>query len=266
MSVEGGLPVFFKMQLVEGEDFNGTKADSTRFILNEEAVRVAGLKPPVVGKRFKLWQTEGTVAGVARDFNFRSLRRKIEPAVFLHDPHRHYFFYCKTTGQDAPRAMASAEAVWKKFEPDYPFEAYFMDETFDRMYRREARIGQLFRAFGGMAVFISCLGLFGLAAFTAERRTKEIGIRKVLGASVAQVVGLLSRDFLKLVVVAIFIASPLAFWLMKKWLADFAYRIEISWWVFAAAGLGAVGVAFLTVSFQSIRAAIADPVNSLRNE
>jgi len=266
ISIAPELLSFFKMELVEGEGFTGTKADSTRFILNEEAARQTGLQPPVVGKRFKLWQTEGVIAGVAKDFHFRSLRQKIGPAVFFSQPRRHWFLYVKTTGQDAAQAVASAETVWKKYESAYPFESRFMDDSFDRMYRKEQRVGQLFRAFGVIAIFISCLGLFGLSAFTAERRIKEIGIRKVLGASVAGITGLLAKDFLKLVFVAIFIASPLAWYLMQKWLSDFAYRIDIQWWTFTVAGLAAVGIAFLTVSFQSVKAALANPARSLKSE
>lgn len=266
ISIAPELLSFFKMELVEGEGFTGTRADSTRFILNEEAVRQTGLTAPVIGKRFKLWQTEGVIAGVAKDFHFRSLRQKIGPAVFFSQPERHWFLYVKTTGQEAAQAVASAETIWKKYESAYPFESRFMDDSFDRMYRREQRVGDLFRAFGAIAIFISCLGLFGLSAFTAEKRIKEIGIRKVLGASVAGITGLLAKDFLKLVAAAIVIAAPLAYFFMQKWLSDFAYRIEVQWWMFAAAGALAVAIAFLTISFQSVRAALANPVKSLRSE
>jgi len=257
---------FFKMQLVEGEGFSGTKADSTRFVLNEEAVRQAGLQPPVQGKRFKLWQTEGVVAGVVRDFHFSSLRQKIGPAVFYSQPKAQWVFYVKTTGAEAARAIASAETLWKKYEPAYPFESKFMEESFDKMYRQEQRVGQMFKAFGVIAMFISCLGLFGLSAFMVQKRLKEIGIRKVLGASVMGVMALLTIDFLKLVVLAMGIASPIAWYFMQKWLSDFAYRIDIQWWMFVVASLIAIAIAFLTVSFQSIRAALANPVRSLRSE
>jgi len=150
--------------------------------------------------------------------------------------------------------------------PGQPFNFRFIDEEFDQQYRTERRIGSILGAFAGFAIFIACLGLFGLAAFTAEQRTKEIGIRKVLGASVGSVVSLLSRDFLKLVIVSLVIAFPVAYWAMKQWLADFAYRIDIQWWMFAVTGLVAIAIAFLTVSFQSIRAALANPVKSLRSE
>ncbi|MCY7359295.1 MAG: ABC transporter permease, partial [Rudanella sp.] len=147
-----------------------------------------------------------------------------------------------------------------------PFNYSFLDDDFDRMYRSEQRVGTIALIFALLAILISCLGLFGLAAFMAEQRTKEIGVRKVLGASVVSIVTLLSKDFLKLVLIAIVIASPIAWWAMHRWLQDFAYKIDIEWWVFALAGLLAVGIALLTVSFQSIKAALMNPVKSLRSE
>jgi ABC-type antimicrobial peptide transport system permease subunit len=266
LSVAPEFISFFNMKLLAGEGFTGTQADSTRFILNEAAVREAGLKEPVVGKRFKLWQTDGVIAGVVRDFHFQSMRAKIGPAVLMSRPNRNGSIYIKTTGQDAARAVESAGAVWKKYERAYPFNYAFLDETFEKMYRREQRTSGLFNAFSGLAIFISCLGLFGLSAFTTARRFKEIGVRKVLGASVAEIIGLLAKDFLKLVVVALVVASPLAWYLMNDWLSDFAYRIEIQWWMFAAAGAAAIAIAFLTVGFQSMKAALTNPVKSLRSE
>ena len=171
----------------------------------------------------------------------------------------------KTAG-DTKAALAHMKLVWEKFNPDFPFDYTFLDENYGRLYAAELRQGSLYLVFAGLAILIACLGLFGLATFAAHRRTKEIGIRKVLGATVAGITGLLAKDFLKLVVVAIVIASPVAYWLMNHWLADFAYRIEIQGWIFLAAGAVAVVVAFLTVSFQSIKAALSNPVKSLRSE
>ena len=265
ISADHNFMRFFNMQLKEGEGFTGTQADSVHFILNEEAVKEAGLEHPV-GKRFKLWQTEGAIVGVVKNFHFQSLRRKIRPAVFYSRPGNNQVVYVKTTGADAPRAIAAAGKLYKQYEQSYPFQYAFLDETFDKMYRGEQRIGQLFRAFAAIAIFISCLGLFGLSAFTVEKRVKEIGIRKVLGASLPGIVALLGRDFLKLVLIAVVIASPLAWYAMQHWLKDFAYRIEIPWWVFLLAGAAAMGVALVTVGFQSMRAALANPVKSLRRE
>jgi putative ABC transport system permease protein len=162
--------------------------------------------------------------------------------------------------------IGRVEQVYAKLSAEKPFEYYFLDQTFNSIYKAETRLATLFGAFTAFALFIACLGLFGLAAFTAEARTKEIGVRKVLGASVSSIVALLSKDFLKLVLIAIVIASPVAWYAMNRWLQDFAYRIEIEWWVFALAGLLAVGIALLTVSFQSVKAALMNPVKSLRSE
>ena len=174
--------------------------------------------------------------------------------------------HVRTTGQLAPQAIAAAEKLVRRDRPDAMFEYAFLDETYDRMYRTEQRTGYLFNFFSGVAIIVCCLGLFGLAAFTAEQRTKEIGVRKVLGASVASIVALLSQDFIKLVGIAILVATPLAWYAMHSWLEGFAYKVAIDWWVFALAGLLAVSIALLTVSFQSIKAALMNPVKSLRSE
>jgi ABC-type antimicrobial peptide transport system permease subunit len=169
-------------------------------------------------------------------------------------------------GQDAQKTLAAIETILDKHNPGYPFEYRFMDDEFNKLFTSEVMIGQLSRLFAILTIVISCLGLFGLAAYTAERRTKEIGIRKVLGASLSNVVTLLSRDFLRLVAVAAIIAFPLAWWVMQQWLEDFAYRITISWWVFGLAGVLAVVIALCTVSFQAVRAGLSNPVKSLRTE
>ncbi len=176
------------------------------------------------------------------------------------------FLSLKIDGARTTEALAHIRSVWQKFLPEFPYDYHFLDEQYGQLYAAEQRQGRVFVAFAGIAIAVACLGLFGLASFTVERRRKEIGIRKVLGASVTSVTAHLSKDFLKLVLVAILIASPLAWWSMNKWLQDFAYRIDIQWWMFAAAGLGAVAIAFLTVGFQSMRAALANPVKSLRSE
>jgi putative ABC transport system permease protein len=162
--------------------------------------------------------------------------------------------------------MAQVKAKWAKLSPNVQIEYSFMDQDFDASYRSEQRIGTIFMIFTSLAIIIACLGLFGLAAYAAEQRTLEIGIRKVLGANVSAIVGMLSKDFIKLVLIAILIASPLAWYMMHLWLQDFAYRVNIQWWVIVAAGLGATVIAFVTVSFQSIRAALANPVKSLKSE
>jgi len=255
----------YRVKLAAGRNFTGTGADSASFILNETAVREAGITDPV-GKRFKFHEIEGRIIGVVKDFNTQSARQAVEPMLLFNFPQYNGVVHVKTTGADATQAIAAAERLWKKSKPDVPFEYTFLDQTYDRMYRAEQRIGKLFNFFAGIAILVSCLGLFGLAAYTAEQRTKEIGVRKVLGASVGNIVALLSKDFLKLVIVAIVIATPLAWYLMHGWLEDFAYKIDIGWGVFALAGLLAIGIALLTVSFQSVKAALTNPVKSLRTE
>jgi putative ABC transport system permease protein len=172
----------------------------------------------------------------------------------------------KFRGGDVPHTIASVSALWKKYSPDQAIRYTFLDQEFANMYADVIRTGSIFTSFAVLAIIIACLGLFALSAFMAEQRSKEIGIRKVLGASVQGITTLLSGDFIKLVLLAILIASPIAWWGMNKWLQDFAYQIDISWWIFAAAGLGAILIALLTVSFQSIKAALANPVKSLRSE
>jgi len=255
---------FFKIPLAGGAGFTGSKADSAHFVLNETAVKEAGIKNPV-GKRLRLGRTTGTIIGVVKDFHFASLKQKIQPFVFYYQTASERMFI-KTTGKDAPVAISAVSSMYKQYNPGFPFDYTFMDDSYDKMYKSDQRTGLLFNIFAVMAIIISCLGLFGLATYTAQARIKEIGIRKVLGASIADITTLLSRDFLSLVLLAILIATPIAWWAMNKWLMDYAYHISVSWWIFAATAIGAVGISILTVSFQAIRAAIANPVNSLRSE
>lgn len=256
------------MKIKSGRDFNpDIVSDTASLIVNETFAQLIGGSDNLVGSRVKMNDTEYRVIGVVEDFLFNDIYGKPDPVAFFCQPSStNRLFVRLKSGQDISEAVAAVAEVIKKHNPGYPFEYKFMDEQFDRLFRSETLISMLARLFAGLAIFISCLGLFGLAAYTAERRTKEIGIRKVLGASVAGIVGLLSADFLKLVGLAFLIAAPLGWFLMDQWLADYAYRIDISWQVFVAAGLLAAAVAFLTVSFQSIRAALANPVKSLKNE
>lgn len=265
LAVDKDFIPFFKMQMAAGSNFTGAVSDSTHFILNETAVRAARINDPI-GKRFKLWGIEGTIIGVIKDFNFASMRQKIKPAIFYYQPGKYGLMYIKTTGKDAPKAIAAAKQKWQQYYPQYPFSYAFLDETFNNLYRSENRTGTLFNIFAGIAIFISSLGLFGLATFTAEVKRKEIGIRKVLGATATRIVQLISKDFLKLVLMAVFIATPIAWWLMHKWLQSFSYKISISWWTFVLAGFVALLIALATVSFQAIKAAVANPVDSLKSD
>ena len=255
---------FFKLQIIKGSRFLGIKADTAHFILNETAVKEAGITDPI-GKRFKLHGQNGTIIGIVKDFHFASLKQKIEPAIFFYTP-TNWKMFVRTTGKDAPLALASAKKLYTQYNPAFPFDYNFLDDSYNEMYKADEHSGTLFSWFAGIAILISCLGLFGLATYTAQVKVKEIGIRKVLGASVANITGMLSKDFLVLVAVSIIIATPIAWYAMNKWLEDFAYRITIQWWVFALAGIIALAIAFITISFQSIKAALANPVKSLRSE
>lgn len=265
-----GMTLVAGRDLDLGDEQQVQQPDSLRkfsFILNETAVAAMGWKPAqAIGKRIGLNGRMGTVKAVAKDFNFRSLHDKIEPLVVF--PEYDWFgkLLVKTNGKNTANTIATAEAQWHKFYPNSPFEYHFLDQEFEEMYKTDQRTGAILKAFTMVTIFISCLGLFGLAVFSTRQRIKEIGIRKVLGANVMSIVGLISSDFLKLVLIAVVISSPLAWYAMTRWLQDFAFRIDISWWVFALAGGMAVIIAFITVGYQSFKAALSNPVKSLRSE
>lgn len=265
LAVDKDFISFFKMQMVAGKGFTGSVADSAHFILNETAVKAARIADPI-GKKFTLQGVEGTIIGVVKDFHFASMKEKIKPAIFSYRGSNYGRLYIKTTGADAPGAIAAAEAEWKKYNPGFPFDYAFLDDNFDALYKTEQRSGALFNIFSVIAIFISCLGLFGLAAYTAQMRTREIGVRKVLGASIRGIIQLLAFDFIRLVIIAIIVAVPVSWYVMNQWLQDFAYKISIGWPVFLLAAVIALAIALLTVSFQSVKAAIANPVKSLRTE
>jgi ABC-type antimicrobial peptide transport system permease subunit len=253
--------------LVDGRDFSpayGT--DSTNYLINKAALKRIGYTDPI-GKPITFWGTPGKIIGVMEDFHFQSLHTPIEPLIVRFNPNPGgQSLVVRTQPGQTQQALASLERVYKQFNPEFPFFYSFADEEYQKLYKSETMVGQLANYFAFLAIFISCLGLFGLAAFTAEQRTREIGVRKVLGASITQIISLLSRDFLKLVLLAIVIASPLAWYLMSRWLEDFAYKIDLEWWIFGLAGLLALLIALFTVSFQSIKAASSNPVKSLRSE
>lgn len=265
IGVDKDLTEFFKMSMAAGRSFTGSPADSTHFVLNEAAVREAGIKDPV-GKKFFMSGLQGTIIGVVKDFHYASMKEKIAPVVFWYAPKYLDRIYIRTTDQDAQKVIAAAKDQFSKYNGLYPMSYAFLDDVFDNIYRGERQEGALFTYFAAIAIFISCLGLIGLAAYTAQVRTREIGIRKVLGASSSSITAMLSAGFMKLVIVAILIATPVAWFWTHKWLQGFAYRAEIHWWLFGLAGLLAVLIAFTTICFQSIKAAFANPVKSLRAE
>ncbi|RRB18405.1 FtsX-like permease family protein [Larkinella knui] len=252
---------------VTGRDFSRDfSTDSVGYLINETAARRIGYREPI-GKPLTLWGKPGLIIGVVDDFHQNSLHQAIEPFIAKLSPTAEgKSIIVRTQPGQTKQALASLETLWRQLNPKFPFSYKFADEAFQRLYHSETVVGTLANYFAFLAIFISCLGLFGLAAFMAEQRTKEIGVRKVLGASVPSIVALLSQDFLKLVLLAILISSPLAWYAMSRWLQDYAYKIDIEWWIFAVAGLLAVGIALLTISFQSIKAALMNPVTSLRSE
>jgi len=285
LSVGNDFLNVFGIQLKEGRGFSaGFTADTISenstgkleqdigsAVLNEKAVKDLGIPSPVTGSRLQ-WGSDGDtlyfvkVIGVVKDFHFASFKNEIKPFAFFKMPNRYDYLTLKLSGKDISGTIKQIEAQWKSFSPDRPFQYFFLDETFSQLYKSEANFQKVFIVLVILSILISCLGLFGLAAFTAEQRTKEIGIRKVLGASVTRITTMLSADFLKLVLISILIASPLAWWAMSKWLQDYAYRIHISWWIFLVAGSLSILIAIVTISFQAIKAALANPVKSLRAE
>ena len=260
----------YKIKMVAGRPFSkefGT--DTTQaMVVNESVTKLLGYSSPqeAVGRKFKQWGREGKIIGVMQDFHFRSLQQPIKPLTMRIEPQGCDLLSIHITGSNIPATLASIESKWKEMIPNRPFSYFFMDEFFDRQYRGEERFGNLFLNFAILAIFISCLGLLGLASYSTMQRTKEIGVRKVLGASVTNITTLLSSDFIKLVLISIVVASPLAYIGMHKWLEGFAYRTSVSWWIFLLAALAAIFIALFTVSFQAIKAAVANPVKSLRTE
>ncbi|MBS1610369.1 MAG: FtsX-like permease family protein, partial [Bacteroidetes bacterium] len=245
--------------------------DTLNYVLNQTAVKAIGWKSDqdAIGKDFVYGGTKGHVIGVMKDFHFESMHQAIVPMVLIMLPPRNTYFNnlsIKIAGGNTTAALGTIERTWKKFFPETPFEYTFLDENFDRLYQSEQRQATIFTSFACIAIFIACLGLFGLSAFAISQRVKEIGVRKVLGANTGGLVGLLAKDFLKLVAVAAILAFPIAWYAMNSWLKDFAYRVSIQWWVFIAAGILAALIAFVTVSFQAVKAATANPVKSLRSE
>lgn len=240
-------------------------------ILNETAVKDLGVTAPAVGKQI-LWGSDAdtmyyvTIVGVAKDFHFTSLRNEIKPFAFVNNSNRAANFTIKLSIDNVQSSLAQIENTWKKFLSERAFEYYFLDETYAKLYQSEERFQKVFISLVILGIIIACLGLLGLATFSAQQRVKEIGVRKVLGASVPHVVALLSKDFLKLVLIALVLAIPIAWYLMNEWLKDFAYRVDIQWWIFLIAAISAIIIALLTMSFQAIKAALANPVKSLRTE
>jgi ABC-type antimicrobial peptide transport system permease subunit len=255
------------LKIVEGRDFSRAYAtDSAAFMINEEAVKQMGLKDPI-GKWVSAWDKKGHIIAVLKDYHTNSFHEPMNPLIM--DVKEDLYFgviMVRTEPGKTKEALTSLETVCKDINPNYPFVFQFLDVEYDKLYRNEQVTAKLSNVFALVAILISCLGLLGLVMFSAEQRIKEIGIRKVLGATVTNIVRLLSKDFLALVVVSFVIAAPVAGYFMNEWLQGFAFKISLSWWIFALAGGGALLIALLTIGVQAIQSAIVNPVKSLRAE
>jgi hypothetical protein len=260
----------FGMEFAAGRSFSASlPEDRQNYVINEKAAAYMGLKEPV-GARLKFWGREGRIIGVVKDFHHVSLHREIMPQVFTINPRFHSgairFIFIKVSPGGLPQTLREVQETAGKYAPDYPFEAAFLDRGTASLYESEERLGRIFTAFAFLAVFISCLGILGLAAYSVEQRTKEIGVRKVLGATSARLVWMMSGDYAALIGLAVFLAVPIGYFLSARWLGDFAYRIPLSWWIFAGSGLLVILLTMAAMSFRTLRAAGANPVESLRYE
>jgi putative ABC transport system permease protein len=262
----------YRLQMKDGRFFSKENStDSTAMIMNEAAVRAVGLEEPVIGKQLMLLSDDGgtyTIIGTIKDFHMQSLHEAIRPMVMTLEESASLFrlLSLRISPGKTEEVLGFLEEQWKAFGPAQPVDYVFMDERFERGYAAESRTGNVFTSFAGLAIFIACLGLFGLASFMAEQKTKEIGVRKVLGASVPGILVLLSKEYIKWLALANLLAWPLAYYVAHKWLQNFAFRTGITVWPFLLAGGSALVVALLTVSYQSIKAALAQPIKSLRYE
>jgi putative ABC transport system permease protein len=277
--VMNGQPIFqvgmdfidhFGLKLVAGRSYSREFPADTigGLVINETMAKQYGYTNPedIIGKKYSQWGREGEIIGVVKDFNFTSLHRRIEPLSMPLEPFACRYLSLKVKTSDMAATIEEVHQIWNRFAPHRPFLYSFLDEDFAAQYQKDFNFRKLFTTFSGLAIFIACLGLLGLATYTAELKTKEIGIRKVLGANIASIVSMLSKDFVILVVISMVIATPVAWYAMNKWLEDFAYHIDIQFWIFILAGAAALIVAVLTISYQAINAALANPVKALRSE
>jgi putative ABC transport system permease protein len=268
--VDFGFLEQYNLKLLAGRYFSKEIATDTMqaMIINEKAVSLFGYTSPraAIGRKFEQWGKKGRIIGVIKDFHFSGLQQEIKPLTICLGPDDCKLLSVKVSTANLPATIAAVRSEWNAIHSTKDFDYFFLDEFFDRQYRSEERFGSLFMNFAILAIIISCLGLLGLASYSTLQRTKEIGVRRVLGASVPGIVQLLSADFLKLVMIAFVISCPIAWYFMHRWLQDFAYRTSPGVWVFAGSGIVAVGIAFATISYQAIKAALANPVKSLRSE
>ncbi len=257
------------IKMVNGNNFSRQITnDTATYILNETAVKKLGnTVNNVIGRKVNFWGAKGTVIGVVKDFHFKPLNTAIEPFIFRYQPQeRYYNMFVKTVPGQTQQAIRQIEAVYKSFEKEHPMRFSFVSDSLNKLYQQDQRTATIVQLFAGFSIFIGCLGLFGLTVFATEQRTREIGIRKVLGAGVVSVAALLSKDFLKLVLLAILVAFPIAWFGVNKWLLGYAFKVNVHWWLFAALGLVVLFVALFTISLQAVKAALMNPVDSLRSD
>ncbi|HET9276756.1 MAG TPA: FtsX-like permease family protein, partial [Flavitalea sp.] len=264
------LPAY-DLKLVAGRNFSPEfKTDEKAALINERAAELLGYKSAaeVVSKNSRLRRGRDTLSiiGVVSDYHHQGLQKAIDPMILLFRPNTRGYYSVKISTTDVQKTIASVQKVWSKYFPSDPFNYFFLDETFNEQYKSDTLFGKVFGVFAFLAILIACFGLLGLSAYNVLQRAKEIGIRKVLGASVQNILLLLSKDFLKLIVAALVLAIPVGWFIMHEWLQDFAYRISIAWWVFAVAGIISLSIALLVISLQAIKAAVENPVKSLRTE
>ncbi|WP_170234117.1 ABC transporter permease [Segetibacter aerophilus] len=267
LSTDADFQKTMQLQMREGRWLeHGNEADKNNVVLNETAIKELNIPRPYIGQRFTFKGRTGQIVGIVKDFTYKSFHEKTGPLVAFTDPAWFSYFTVRIAAGNVTKAIADVQSTWNKTLPGRPLEYNFLDDSFDNLYKEDQQASFLIFLLAIIAVVISSLGLFGLAAFTAEQRTKEMGIRKVLGATIGNITALLSKDFVKLVCISILVATPVAFWAMHQWIQSFAYRINITWWMFAAAGLLALLIALLTTCFQAIKTALANPVKALRTE
>jgi ABC-type antimicrobial peptide transport system permease subunit len=257
------------LPLVVGRNY--VKADTaTEVLVNEELIKSLGITNPqeAINKEINMWdgQVKASIVGVIKNYNSQSLQQAMAPVIIGNYKETYRLINLKLQQQNMQQTLAYVEKLWSQTYPDHVYEYQFIDEIIANFYRQEKQLSQLYKIFAVIAIFLSCLGLYGLASFMAVQRIKEVGIRKVLGATVQNVVYLFTKEFIGLIAIAFLIATPLAWYFMNKWLEDFAYRIDINWWIFLIAGLLSLFIALITVSSQAIKAAIANPVKNLRTE
>jgi ABC-type antimicrobial peptide transport system permease subunit len=259
----------YKLQLAAGRNLQAS-GWTREFLVNESFVKSLGLKRPedILNKEISILGglIKCPVVGVLKDFNDRSLRNNLAPLLIATNSTMYRQASIKLATTNISSTMQSIKKIWEQAFPDNVYEYRFLDDKIESFYKQEAQLAQLYKIFAAIAIFLSCLGLYGLASFMAVQRIKEVGVRKVLGATAGSIVYLFSKEFIILISIAFLIASPLAWYFMNKWLQDYVYRINISWWVFAAGGLASIFIALATISFQAIKAAVANPVKSLRTE